>query len=405
MKHKKINLVILAGGRGSRLGKITKSTPKPMIKFGKIPFIKYLINYYCKFNFEKIYIIAGYKRYIITRYFKKIPIINSIPIEIIQEKKPLGTGGALSLLKKKKINNFFLVNGDTYFEPSKTQLTKMQNTNKIGAMLFVKNINYKNNKILSNFIFRKNKIIEGKGNLMNSGIYFFKKKIFNMVKKKKSSLENNLIINLIKFKKIDIIFNKKKQFFIDIGTNKNYKFAKKNIFNHLVRPAFFFDRDGVVNELKPYISDMHNFKLRKNLIQTLKFLLKKNYYLFIITNQAGIAKGYFTEKKYLEFEKKIKIFLQKNNVYFHDVKYCPYHPKAIELKYKKNTKYRKPGNLMIGDIKKQWPINFSKSFFIGDQKTDEKAARSINLKFQYVKDDILSQVKKLIKKKSVNNCF
>ena len=173
---------------------------------------------------------------------------------------------------------------------------------------------------------------------------------------------------------------------------------KKKLYKSLAKPAFFFDRDGVVNELIPYISDIKNFILRKNLLKTLKFLLKKNFYLFMITNQAGIAKAHFTEKKYLKFEKQIKILLLEKNVYFHDVKYCPYHPEAIDMKYKKTSQYRKPGNMMIRDTLKQWPINFSKSFFIGDQKTDEKAAKSINLKFEYVEDDILDQIKRLLKK-------
>jgi D-glycero-D-manno-heptose 1,7-bisphosphate phosphatase len=58
---KKIDLVILAGGRGTRLGSITDKTPKPLIKINGIPFLQHLINYYSKFDFDNIYIIAGYK--------------------------------------------------------------------------------------------------------------------------------------------------------------------------------------------------------------------------------------------------------------------------------------------------------------------------------------------------------
>lgn len=68
---KKIDLVILAGGKGKRIEKYTKSTPKPLIKIGKIPFIQYLLNYYSQYNFENIIILCGYKGNLIKRIYNK----------------------------------------------------------------------------------------------------------------------------------------------------------------------------------------------------------------------------------------------------------------------------------------------------------------------------------------------
>ena len=66
-----LDLVILAGGKGSRLKEITKNTPKPLIKINGIPFLQYLINHYSKYNFRNIYILAGYKGYKIKKQFHK----------------------------------------------------------------------------------------------------------------------------------------------------------------------------------------------------------------------------------------------------------------------------------------------------------------------------------------------
>ncbi len=83
---KKIDLVILAGGKGSRLKQLTRNTPKPLLKINKLSFLQYLINYYSKYDFEKIYILAGYKGSKIKRQFHN-KIFNLIPIECFVEKK------------------------------------------------------------------------------------------------------------------------------------------------------------------------------------------------------------------------------------------------------------------------------------------------------------------------------
>ena len=85
-----IDLVILAGGTGSRISKYTKKIPKPLIKINDIHFLQYLINFYSKFCFKKIYILAGYR----GEKFKKFhnTYNNLIPIETIVEKKKIDTG-------------------------------------------------------------------------------------------------------------------------------------------------------------------------------------------------------------------------------------------------------------------------------------------------------------------------
>ena len=130
----------------------------------------------------------------------------------------------------------------------------------------------------------------------------------------------------------------------------------------------------------------------------LKYLKDKNYYIFIITNQAGIGKGIYTLNQFYKLQNKIKIILQKRNIFFDDVNFCPYHPKAKIKKYKKKTEFRKPGNLMIKQIKKNWHINMKKSFMIGDKVTDEVCAKKSNLYFEYSNKDFFQQVRRITKK-------
>ena len=85
-----------------------------------------------------------------------------------------------------------------------------------------------------------------------------------------------------------------------------------------------------------------------------------------------------------------------------DIKFCPYHPKALIKAYKKKSGYRKPGNLMIKQIVKKWKVNIKKSFMLGDRNSDKLAAKKSNLYYEHVKDNFYNQIKKIDKKIASN---
>ena len=391
-----LNLVVLAGGKGSRIKSLLRNRPKPMAIFNKKPFLEYIIQNYSKYHFKNIFILTGYKSDIIYKKFNN-KYYNFNHIKCLKELRPMGTAGALSVLKKKNVNDFILINGDTFLDINLNQLIKSCSKNSYGSITLVKNDFYKSNKKLSTLALRENKIIyQDKSNLMNGGIYFFKKKIFKLIKNKNTSLENDILPNLIKNKKISGI--KTKNFFLDIGTPENFKKAKKIISKKFIKRAAFLDRDGVINFDKGYVHKIKDFKFRPNVIKGLKFLRNNDYYIFVVTNQAGIGKGIYTEKQFFNLQNYIKQKLQKKDIFFDDINFCPYHPEAKIKKYRKISQLRKPGNLMIKQIRNKWSIKLNKSFMIGDQVTDKICAKNSKLYFEYSKKDFLSQVKQINKK-------
>ena len=111
-------------------------------------------------------------------------------------------------------------------------------------MALVKNISYKKNKKLNNLDLINNRIsYSKKSKLMNGGVYFFKRKIFSLIKRNNFSLEDELLPKLIKKKLICGYYSK--DFFIDIGTPKNFLNASNKLLKNFKRPAAFLDRDGV----------------------------------------------------------------------------------------------------------------------------------------------------------------
>ncbi len=386
-------MVILAGGRGSRISKHLNKIPKPLLKFNDKTFLQLLINHYSKYPFNKAFILAGYRGNKIYEKFNN-KNFNFLNFKCITEKKSLGTGGCLVQLKKKIKNDFVVVNGDSILLENLNLIFKKKE--KKNFIFLTKNENYKNNKKLSNLTLdnKKKVILSSKGNYMNAGIYYFNKSILKGIKYKKTSLEDEILLNLIKNKKIKGHISD--EFFIDIGTDKNLKFAKKNLKKILNKRACFLDRDGVINYDYEYVGKYKKFKFRTGVLKGLKLLTKKNYQIFIVTNQAGIAKKKFTMQDFFNLHVKLKRILSSHDINFDDVQFSPYHKDSKIKKYKKNSNYRKPGNLMIERIFKNFFINRKKSFSIGDKITDKQAFNKSNLYFEYAKKNFFNQVKEII---------
>jgi Nucleoside-diphosphate-sugar pyrophosphorylase involved in lipopolysaccharide biosynthesis/translation initiation factor 2B, gamma/epsilon subunits (eIF-2Bgamma/eIF-2Bepsilon) len=218
----KIDVVILAGGRGSRVKKFLQNSSKPMIKFGKKHFLEYIIKKVASYPINQIHIMCGYKgKYIFKKYNKKYQ--NFVPINCYVEKKPLGTGGAFKLIKRKLTNNFIVINGDTYFDIDYSIFFNQKIANK-NFIILSKDLNNKKNFKLNNLNLNKNKKIffDKNSNYFNGGIYFFNKSIIKKICKIKNkfiSLEKDILQKEIKNKKIFGIL--KKNSYEDIGTEQN----------------------------------------------------------------------------------------------------------------------------------------------------------------------------------------
>ena len=106
--------------------------------------------------------------------------------------------------------------------------------------------------------------------------------------------------------------------------------------------AFFLDRDGVLIKNYHYNVDSNKIKWLKGAINSLKFLNKKKIKIIVITNQSGIARGYFSENQLKNFHKKMIEQLKKRKATISQIYYCPYYEKGLIKKYKKKVKIENP---------------------------------------------------------------
>ena len=193
-----MELAILAGGLGTRLGHLTKNKPKPLVKINNTTFLEKLLLHNTKYNISKIYILCGYKGNLIKNKFHN-KSINGVPIECLLEAKKLGTAGALFQLKKRIKKNFFLINGDTFVDINLNKYSKLKFQNNIGYIFLTKKNSNKNQ--LLGLDKKKNIIQNKKSNLISTGFYYFNKKIFEKIKYREMSLENEILPNYFKKKK------------------------------------------------------------------------------------------------------------------------------------------------------------------------------------------------------------
>lgn len=159
----------------------------------------------------------------------------------------------------------------------------------------------------------------------------------------------------------------------------------------------FLDRDGVINKSNingGYIGYVKNFKWMPGAIKTIKYLKNLKYKVVVVSNQSGVARGYFKMKNVYILHNYIQKKLKQNKTKIDKFLFCPYHKDGIIKKYKKNSNLRKPRIGMFKKVDKIWKVDKEKSFMIGDQITDLEFAKKSGIKgFLFNKKNLFNYVK------------
>ena len=145
-------------------------------------------------------------------------------------------------------------------------------------------------------------------------------------------------------------------------------------------PAIFLDRDGTINEEMGYINHIERFKIFPFVAEGIKTFRENGFKVVVVTNQSGIARGYFTEELLIEVHQKLYEYLKKNGTKIDGIYYCPHHPTEGKGEYKQDCNCRKPKTGLIEKAVKEHNIDLSSSYMIGDRFKDMIFARNLNMK-------------------------
>ncbi len=140
--------------------------------------------------------------------------------------------------------------------------------------------------------------------------------------------------------------------------------------------ALFLDRDGVVNIEQGYVHSPEHFHFREGIFELCRAAQTLGYLLLVVTNQAGIARGYYTEAEFLELTEWMIRKFAEQQIQIARVYYCPYHPVQGKGRYKYDSPDRKPKPGMLLRARADFNLDLSWSVLIGDQRSDIDAAQA-----------------------------
>lgn len=375
--------VILLGGLGTRLGALTQDTPKPLLKVGGVPFVEVIIAEARRRGFRKFLLLAGYRAEVVENYITgtDVPGRFDCTVEISLEATPLGTGGALVNALSRLDESFLLVNGDTWFDFNWLDLvaTSRRNDASFGMGLrLVESPDRYETIVLDG---TRVAAVRPRGAglpeaLINGGVYYVRRDVIEGLAMP-SSLEADLLPRLVAEGRVaGVAYD---GFFIDIGIPETFAAAQTSVPARRRRPAVFLDRDGVLNVDTGYVHSADGFTWIAGAREAVKLFNDAGYYVFLVTNQAGVARGFYEEEAVHVLYAHLQDELRAVGAALDDWRYCPFHPEGSVERYRGAHGWRKPEPGMILDLMQHWPIDTAHSFLIGDNPTDIAAAEAAGI--------------------------
>ena len=369
--------VFLVGGLGTRLGVRTQAVPKPLLEVAGRPFLDALLDETARHGFTDILLLAGYLgEQVAARYDGRD--WRGARIRVLREPEPLGTGGALRSALSYLAPAFLIANGDSFFDINLRALAAdLPEGGAVMALRDVAGDRYSRVRFAAGKITSFHAPEEGVAGPINGGIYVFSRDIAAAVPQGKTSLEVDVFPALAAAGRMrGQIFD---GYFVDIGVPRDFERAQIELPQHLRRPAVFFDRDGVLNRDIGYLHRPADFEWLQGAREAVRLCNDRGYYAFVVTNQAGVARGYYSETDVRALHGWIEEQLAAIGAHVDAFEYCPHHPDGNATDYGRRCRRRKPEPGMILDLFALWPINNDRSFLVGNTPSDIQAANAAGI--------------------------
>jgi D-glycero-D-manno-heptose 1,7-bisphosphate phosphatase len=377
--------VILAGGRATRLGELARDTPKPLLVVGGRPFIEHVILHCRRYGVREFLILAGPHADKFRAALGDGQHLG-VSIQLVPEPAPAGTGGALHYVADRLADTFLVLNGDSLFqadlldlvrtEPASTRrspqwlgtvaVRRLDDTGRYGRLEI-------DGGLITGFAEKSG---SGAG-LINGGIYCLSRRVLDAIGKPPVSIEQDVFPRLARERRLcGAILDGN---FIDIGIPDDLRRAEVVVPAWTLKPAAFLDRDGVLNVDIGWLHKPQDCVWTDGAKEAVRLLNAANYFVFVVTNQAGVARGLYDEATVLGFHDWMSRELAAVGAHVDAYYYCPHHPDGSVAHYRQVCSCRKPAPGMIERAVGEWPVDVRQSFLVGDRPSDLEAAHAAGL--------------------------
>lgn len=372
--------VILAGGQGTRLRPLTLTIPKPMITIHKKPFLSYLVELLKQNGIEEIIILVGFLHERIEEYFgngDKFGVKIAYSYNPVEADTGTRIREALFLLD----DTFLLLYADNFWPLRLEELASFYHKKGKQALVTVysnfdhatkSNIRLDSNNIVEVYDrTRKNDNLNG----VDIGFFILSKRIFNDAPKENFSFEDVILPDLIKRRELVAFLTHHKYY--GLSTHERIPLIE-DYFQE--KKVVFLDRDGVINKRPPkaeYVKAWEEFIFLPKAQEALKILKKKGYLMYLISSQAGIARGVITRKQVDAIHERLQKELSRNGIRMEGIYMCPHG-------WDEECFCRKPSPGLFFQAAAQNHVDLYESYCIGDDPRDIIAGRLAGCKTIFI---------------------
>lgn len=392
-----MKIVIMAGGKGTRISSVASDIPKPMIKVEGKPVLEHEIECLRDQGFQDIIITVSHLGNMIMDYFGDGSVISPVTgqsfgvhIEYYFEEQPLGNAGALFEIKDRLTSDFLLLNADAMFDVDFNRFVAFHKAHGGLATLFTHPNNHPydsgviiadENGVVERWLTKEDERPQYYKNCVNAGLHVLSPKILETdIAAAKVDLDRQLLKPLAGTGKM-FCYNSP-EYVKDMGTPERYyavcedfragRVKGKNLINK--QKAVFLDRDGTVNKYVGFLRDIGEFELEDGVAEAVRKINASGYLAIVVTNQPVIARGEVSFEELQEIHNKMETLLGEQGAYLDAIYFCPHHPhkgyegERPELKIDCECRKPKPGMLL--QAARDFNIDLENSWMVGDGEND-----------------------------------
>ena len=412
----------MAGGKGTRIASVKSDVPKPMIPICGKPILEWQIENLKACGLTDIMLVIGYLGHVIKEYFGDGEKFG-VNIGYFVEDSPLGTAGALFKMPE-LTEDFLLLCGDVIIDVDFNRFIEFHNKNRAWASLMAHPNGHPYDssvlvtEILSPQVPGGNPVYTHRvmkwmakdderlyyKNRVNAGIEIISPELLKETKKHfvprhpetpdKIDLDRDVLKPNIPSGKIFAYDTP--EYIKDMGTPDRYYEVEKDLQTGKVRArnqknkqkAIFLDRDGTINKYVGFLTKPELFELLPGVAEAIKMINKSGYLVIVVTNQPVIARGDCKWEELLLIHDKMETELGKEGAFLDAIYICPHHKdKGFEgevLEYKYDCECRKPKSGLLLQAARDFNIDLTQSFLIGDSENDVKAGINAGLLHSYL---------------------